>query len=139
MWLFHPLGFASVVADRDDPALLLARSRFRGDLTRLFPGARVRTTPFPADYRFRARVPREQVAARLAELARDIDYPNFKNAAPADRALVYGDVWQTMYEEQLRRTYGPRKKKSHRVLADYTKEPPEWDWPAVFAEVRRNS
>lgn len=139
MWLFHPLGFASVVADTQDPTLLLARSRFRGDLRRLFPGARVRTTPPPADYRFRASVPRALVAARLAELAAAIDYPNFKNAAPRDRAHVYGDVWQVMYEEQLRRTYGPRKKKPRRVLADYTKDPPEWDWPAVFAEVRRNS
>lgn len=102
VWLFHPLGFASVVADETNFSNLLVRSRFKGDLIQLFPGASIFTTP-RADYRYRASVPREQVAARLAELASTIDYPNFKDASPPDRHAPYLRIWNIMYEEQQRR------------------------------------
>ncbi len=95
MWIFHPLGFASIVADRQNPANLLARGRVRGDLERLFPGCRVTVSP-ERDYRFRASVPREAVADRLAELAEVIDYDNFKDACPDDRHLPYLRVWSVM-------------------------------------------
>lgn len=107
MWLFHPLGFCSIVANTKDPRTLLTRGRFQGDLQRLFPGARVETTP-ERDYRFRAIVTREAVGVRLAELAASITYPNFKDAAPENRHRPYMDVWTIMYREQLNRA--PRRR-----------------------------
>lgn len=139
MWLFHPLGFCSIVANTKDPTTLLARGRFQGDLQRLFPGARVETTP-ERDYRFRATVTREAVGVRLAELAASITYPNFKDAAPENRHRPYMDVWTIMYREQLNRAprrRGRRGRKSRygdlfvvqdrpRYLSPAAAEPPSW-------------
>lgn len=110
MWLFHPLGFASIVADEANPSNLLARGRFKGDLERLFSPfkADVRTTP-KSDYRFRVTLPRQYAAARLQDLAQTIDYNNFKNAAAKDRHGPYLTVWTTLYREQQRRVSKPRR------------------------------
>lgn len=102
MWIFHPLGFASVVEDEDHPWLLLCRARVKGDLERLFPGCKVKVTP-ASDYRFRTELLRDEAAARIAELVLEVDYPNFKNACPKDRHLPYLDVWTTMYRLQGQR------------------------------------
>ena len=107
MWLFHPLGFASIVEDLEAPGNLLVRGRVAGDLERLFPGhGRPQVTP-DRDYRYRMSLPRELVAERLAELALDeIDYPNFKDACPDDRHLPYLRVWTAMHELQQERIAG---------------------------------
>jgi hypothetical protein len=118
MWLFHPLGFASVVADEANPGNLMARSRFSADLRRLFPDSGPPLKTPQADYLYRLSVSRAVVAERLAELALGIDYPNFKNACPPDRQRPYHAVWQTMYAEQARQqvpaTPKPRKRRSRR-------------------------
>ena len=115
MWLFHPLGFASIVEDRNT-SQLIARSRFQGDLQRLFPEhkAAVKKTP-SHDYRFRVPLTRTYVAARLAELAKDINYDNFKNATAKDRHTVYLRVWSTMYNEQERR-YPPKQSRYRQLV-----------------------
>jgi len=110
MWLFHPLGFASIVKNEDDPATLIVRSRFAGDLNKLFPGCRVRKTP-ARDYLYRATVKRERVAQRLAEMATAIDYPNFKDTVADDevRSVAYGDIWEILYFNQDRDGDKPEK------------------------------
>lgn len=109
MWLFHPLGFASIVTNETDPATLVARSRFPGDLQKLFPGCRVRKTP-SADYLYRTTVTREKVATRLAEMAMAIDYPNFKDTIQdMTRAATYGDVWEILYFAQERPNEKPEE------------------------------
>jgi hypothetical protein len=110
MWIFHPLGFASIVNDKTNLGLL-ARGRFKGDLERLFPGCQVQVTT-DRDYRFRTRVMPRVVAQRLAEMVSAIDYPNFKDACPKDRHHVYLDVWSAMWREQTRRT--PKKRRGKR-------------------------
>jgi len=114
MWLFHPLGFCSVVIDRQRPGRLLCRARVKGDLERLFPKNEERvTTSTDRDYRFRVSVPKEAVAARLAELAQLINYDNFKEACPADRHAPYLRVWNVMYDLQLDRA--PRRRRRRRI------------------------
>jgi hypothetical protein len=116
MWIFTKDGFASIVADETNPEFLLARGRIRGDLEKLFHGCKVEVTP-EKDYRFRTHVTREAVAARLAELAAVIDYPNFKNACDDDRHDAYLDVWTSMYREQMRRL--PRRRQPKKSKPKY--------------------
>lgn len=109
MWLVTTRGFYSIVEDFHDRDRLLVRARVREDLEALadlVPGLEVEETP-DRDYRFRASVTREVWASAAAQLAREIDYPNFKNAVAerqgVDRAHVYGDVWATLLELQRSR------------------------------------
>ena len=106
MWLVTTRGFYSIVEDFRDREGLLVRARVREDLEALadlVPGLEVEETP-ERDYGFRASVTREVWASAVAQLAREIDYPNFKNAVAerqgVDRAHVYGDVWATLLELQ---------------------------------------
>lgn len=109
MWIFHPLGFASVVADETNMSNLLVRGRFKGDLERLFPGRKAEITP-QRDYRFRMSIPRQEVAARYTELMATITYDNFKDACPKDRHDPYLRIWSTLYSEQTRRLPNRRRK-----------------------------
>lgn len=100
MWMFASSSFFSVVADESNPKNLLVRTRFAPDIRRVFPNAAVRTTP-ESDYRYRASIPRAEVAAAVAAAVAAIDYPNFKNTVTEPyRAAAYGDVWLTMHGAQ---------------------------------------
>lgn len=81
MWIFLSDALLSVVADKDDPSgpRLLMRARRQGDIERVFPEAEVATTP-GADYRFRAWLPRERVAAVLTQQVESLAYTNFKSS-----------------------------------------------------------
>jgi hypothetical protein len=110
MWLVTTRGFYSVVDKGDRPGHLCVRARVRADLENLFEleslavysGDVIET--HNSDYRFRVYVTREDWVAAAVELAREIDYPNFKSAVKArqgqDRADAYLDVWQALYELQ---------------------------------------
>ena len=101
MWIFATKGFVSIVDG--GPDLLVARARFKGDLEKLFPAAdgAVQCTP-RRDYRYRVTMSREYAATVVANLLRDIDYPNFKDACPRDRHPPYLRVWAVMDEAQER-------------------------------------
>jgi hypothetical protein len=106
MWIFLSDAMFSIVAPDDDLTgdQLLVRARFKGDIRRVFPSARVSTTP-QKDYRYRALVPRYEVWAEMADRINEIDYPNFKNTvAPRDhrRHDAYSDVWTAMFRAQDR-------------------------------------
>ena len=121
MWLLTTLGAYSVACARTgdgrktnppDPNRLMVRGRVRKHLMNLqerFPELR----QFPihestqTDYRFRLLgVPKETFAGVLADLARDLAYDNFKEAAARaektsrayERALH--DIWSVMYRLQ---------------------------------------
>lgn len=102
MWIFLSDAFLSVVADKDDPSgpRLLVRSRREGDIERVFPEAEVATTP-AADYRFRAWLPRERVAAVLQQQVKNLTYANFKSSirdhAFHDAAM---GAWSVMHSYQ---------------------------------------
>ena len=112
MWLLTTRGFYSVVEDHHDPGRLLVRARVREDveaLADLIPGLEVEETP-DRDYRFRASVTREDWASAAAQLARAIDYPNFKNAVADrqgfERAHMYSGVWGLLLGLQEGGRYG---------------------------------
>lgn len=109
MWMLSTIGFFSIVTEKGDSDRLLVRTRVRADLEEL----RDRYLPdidivegAGSDYRYRAVVARADFERTAAQLASDIDYSNFKNAVAqrqgAQRAALYGEVWSTLYELQLR-------------------------------------
>ena len=65
MWIFLNNAFLSIVDKGGDGTTLLVRARRSGDIERAFPEAKVERTP-GNDYRFRARLGREEVAAGFA-------------------------------------------------------------------------
>ena len=93
MWIFLSDAFLSVVADRDEPSgpRLLVRARREGDVT---------TTP-AADYRYRAWLPRERVAAVLMQQVETLAYASFKSSI---RDHAYHDAamgaWSVMHRYQ---------------------------------------
>ena len=107
MWLFTPIGFFSVVADRDRRDQLIIRARVHEDLQAL----RDRYLPelllvdqAGTDYAWRAWVARDRWETAAAAMAAAIDYPNFKNAVQerqgSGRAHAYMEIWQVMYGVQ---------------------------------------
>jgi len=106
MWVFTQDGFFSAVEDENDPGTLLVRSRARLDLERFVAavegvkaGDIIETTD--SDYPVRVFVKREVFAAYVADSAREIDYPNFKNqlkeiGEPSHRLDAMMQVWGVM-------------------------------------------
>lgn len=116
MWIFLNNAFFSIVAisprandlppavARERASFLLVRARIEGDIERVFPNAEVRRTD-TRDYRYRAFVPREAVAQRMAATVDAIDYHNFKGSIALDdegRHNAYLSVWQVLYNAQRR-------------------------------------
>jgi hypothetical protein len=105
MWIFISDAFVSIVAPRpgrgvDPQKFLIVRARVRGDIEKLFPRARIIANQ-GTDYRFRAIVPRAEVAAALAERASAIAYTNFKDTVTTQaRHEAYFRVWSVMAELQ---------------------------------------
>jgi hypothetical protein len=102
MWIFLSEAFLSVVADKADPQgdRLLVRARRGGDIERIFPTADVFQIA-GSDYRYRAWLPREQVADAMKAQVEAIAYSNFKNSItdPAyhDAAL---SAWSALHRYQ---------------------------------------
>jgi hypothetical protein len=71
-----------------------------GGIQRVFPKPRLTITP-KADYRFRGRVPRDVVAAKLADEARSIAYINFKDSVSDDEThQTYLACWQQIWRQR---------------------------------------
>lgn len=97
MWIFLSDSFLSIV-DKGDPSgeTLLVRARRRGDIEAVFPNAEVIENA-GTDYRYRARIDREQVAQAIAKQVRTLTYQNFKaTVQDGDRHRAYMDTWQAM-------------------------------------------
>ncbi|MDB6132014.1 MAG: hypothetical protein JWM59_257 [Verrucomicrobiales bacterium] len=108
MWIHTTIGFVSTVADNQQPGNILLRFRTMQHATALAGLIRdpvdIRTTPPPADYRFKFSIPRPVFEALLLELAREVTYTNFKGAcsnstemAPYSGALHRTwEVWEAI-------------------------------------------
>lgn len=103
MWLITTRGFYSVVEHRSDPERLIVRARRREDmeaLAELIPDLEI-FSDRRADYRWRAVVARSEWVVALAQLAAEIDYPNFKSAVAKrqgpERAHHYAEVWRILH------------------------------------------
>ncbi len=101
MWLFLSDSFLSIV-DKGDPSgqTLLVRGRRKEDIAKVFPEAKIQTGG-GTDYKYRARLPREDVSAKVAEAVQSIGYGNFKDSVPSDdRHSAYMGVWNVMHRFQ---------------------------------------
>ncbi len=112
MWIVTDRGFYSVVDKGEPEGMLCVRSRVREDLENLCLlesmtayADSIRESAL-SDYRFRIFVEREDWVKAAADLAREIDYDNFKNAVGArqgkERKNAYTAVWGALYELQDR-------------------------------------
>jgi hypothetical protein len=116
MWIFLNCAMLSIVAHRTEPNSLLVRARERGDIERVFPNVET-WEDASADYRYRAVIPRDQVARAIGECAAGIAYPNFKGSVRDDaRHDWYMDVWAAgdRHQQAAVRREQSRKKRSPR-------------------------
>lgn len=107
MWIIAKHGFISLVQDRKDHNMLQVRARVQEDIEQLLPGAVVFTKD-GADYRYRARVTKVEVAQMMAQQVLDIDYDShFKDEAiaadkkhNATRRSAYYGCWSALAKLQ---------------------------------------
>ncbi len=110
MWLMTPIGFFSIVEKPYDShdGTLTVRARVESDLVELknryLPELSEIQADQGTDYRYRATAPREAVARALSQLTLELDYSNFKDEVERvqgyERARVYGEVWNRLYQLQ---------------------------------------
>jgi hypothetical protein len=107
MWLFTIDGFFSVVQDDYcSEEGLMVRARWRKDLERLSDkiGRRLDIkTIDKADYRYRAKVKKNEWINYCARSASEIDYPTVKGTIAADdpgRSRAYIAVWHALLTAQ---------------------------------------
>ncbi len=87
----------SIVRHRTRPDNLLVHARLAGHIDWVFPQTEV-VEEAGSDYRFRAFVPRPQVADAFSQRLLDIDSGNFKNSVhETKRHEAHFDVWRTMH------------------------------------------
>lgn len=119
MWLMTTRGFFSIVEKPGDRAAgtLTIRARVKADLEALrevMPALGAITDKGGTDYPFRARAPREAVAAAMADLVATLDYDNFKNAVAdrqgKEREDAYHDVWSVLYALKPHAQHRPRNR-----------------------------
>lgn len=105
MWIMTPTSFLSVVHKDCAPDELLVRSRMKGHIEAVFPGANV-TESTNTDYRYRAVLPRAVVAKALADQAMNLQYNNYKNTVKNSRFHdALASVWSIMARLQPTRPY----------------------------------
>ncbi|EIW6162787.1 hypothetical protein MF451_003784 [Salmonella enterica subsp. enterica serovar Saintpaul] len=96
MWFFGSESFLSVVQHRQNPDILIVRSRRPGHIQKMFPKANVETID-GRDYQFRAELPREVVAQRMHQYVMEMTATNFKDSV---KDKIYHDacfkVWGCM-------------------------------------------
>lgn len=110
MWVFLNTAFLSII-DPDGAYdgskgpvsnKLLVRGRFKGDIERVFPRAKVTETP-ARDYRYRALVSRETVAQAMYRAVMNNGAKNFKGSVKEKwRHDAYQGCWGVMEAEQYR-------------------------------------
>lgn len=133
MWIATDFGFFSIVEKPwDKPnGLLTVRTRVRGDLVTFLQRAHLTYDRIvedqDADYRFRAQVPRADVALVLVDTVTGLDYDNFKarvgKAQGGKRAMLYARVWGVLLDLDLLNTR-PRGMTAHQAyLGGFAAEP----------------
>ena len=101
-WIFFNDAMLSIVTCPGRPDHLLVRARVKGDLNRVFPDAKVETTP-ARDYRFRTILPRRVVAEAIFYRIFETSYGNFKaGVSERPRHDAYFKVWMAMADFQDR-------------------------------------
>ena len=108
MWLMTNFGFFSIVKKKGDDVLTV-RARVRSDLEALkekyIPTLGEILEGKGTDYKYRAKVSREDMAEAMQKIVKDIDYSNFKDSVAKKqgykRAGIYGEVWGALMGLQI--------------------------------------
>ena len=96
MWISTNVAFLSVVHKGCAPDELLVRARVAGHIEAVFPQAKV-TESFGTDYRYRAVLKRDEVAAAMVSAVMGLEYSNFKDSVRNNRLHdAYSCVWHEM-------------------------------------------
>jgi hypothetical protein len=123
MWLFTTDGFFSTVIDKMEPGRMLIRARCEKDINNLFtkyrkacPSMRKPTSDDTRDYRYRLSISKPDWVKLVAELASNVDYPNFKAAIhqrpdQENKGRPYLDIWSIMHAVQINEKRHNRKPK----------------------------
>lgn len=122
MWLFTSFGMLSIVQSATDKSQLVVRSREPGVVEHLFPQAKVTQTA-GRDYLYRAYLPRQQVADRVAQYVLDLAYGNFKDSIPMSKELYHDvcfKVWSNMAAIQ---PYAPYSLTPRQPVGKRTRKP----------------
>lgn len=99
MWVFLSDAALSIVQKPGDK-MLTVRARVGGDIDKVFPKAKVIINA-GTDYKFRAKVKREDVARAMSDAVMNLDYDNFKSSVKDDkRHDAYLGVWSVMMRYQ---------------------------------------
>lgn len=106
MWIVCEAGFFNIVAQGDDPSLLTVKARSWKDLQELenyIPFTLPIEESLHADYRFRRKAKRSDVAAGIRQMVKEITYPKTKPQLAInrpDRSDIYLQVWGDLYDIQ---------------------------------------
>lgn len=79
MWIFTQRGFLSIVRHAEKENVLTVRSRFKGHIETIFPGAIVQDGA-GTDYEYRSELPAKKVSEAIARMIEEIEYSNFKDS-----------------------------------------------------------
>lgn len=106
MWIVSTNGFISLVQDRKNKDVLHVRARVADDISAHFPDATIQVF-HGADYRYRALISREEVAAKMFDMINEMSYTShFKDVAlrmapkSAARHTAYYGTWNAMANMQ---------------------------------------
>lgn len=101
MWIYLYDGFFSIVSPEPNSDELLVRSRYKGDIERVFEVDSTKSEF--TDYPYRAYICRKKVAEIIQKEVLNICYKNFKNSVPdvyPDKQDDYMQVWTVMFYAQ---------------------------------------
>jgi hypothetical protein len=120
MWIACVDGFFSTVIDKIEPGRMLIRARRGKDIKNLYdryrdkcPSMRKPTSDETRDYRYRLSISKRDWVKLAAELASEVDYPNFKSAVhdrpdQDNKGRPYLEIWSIMHALQLDERPGRR-------------------------------
>jgi hypothetical protein len=114
MWLFTETGFVSAVQHRDNPDLLVVRSRDRISLEPLADNSEAGiTTNATSDYPYRVIMHKHDFKSWVDAQIDFLDYPNFKSQVAVTRgkkfAHTLGSVWSVMLNAEDEEAHAMRR------------------------------
>lgn len=94
MWICKNNSFVSIVEDRGDPNWVWVRGRRLQDVAAFIESEVGISQDLDADYHFRIKITKLELAQILVGSVMDITYDNFKNSVKdGDLKYFYHEVW----------------------------------------------
>lgn len=105
IWIFTPIGFFSIAAHANDPALLVVRARVASDLARLraqyLPALGPTLAGQGTDYEYRALVRRKDFGRALVRMVEGLDWRNFKDKTASQQGALRAELYHRVWSELL--------------------------------------